>query len=106
MANLPKRLSLIELQVNLLSALANGTRLTVLKLLVKQELSVGALARAVGLSQSALSQHLAKLRNLRIVQTRRDSQHIYYSCQSASVVIMLDALDVAVPAPAPLKLVS
>jgi DNA-binding transcriptional ArsR family regulator len=43
------------------------------------ECSVGALVEAIGLSQSALSQHLAKLREDGLVVTRRDAQTIYYS---------------------------
>ena len=41
-------------------------------------MSVGQLAEAVGLSQSALSQHLAKLRDDGVVATRREAQTIYY----------------------------
>ena len=55
----------------LLTALANESRLAFLCQLVEGEQSVGALAEAVGLSQSALSQHLAKLRAAGIVATRR-----------------------------------
>lgn len=53
--------------------------------LANEELSVGAIAERVDLSQSALSQHLAKLRNMDLVQTRRDRQMIYYSCNSERV---------------------
>ena len=41
-------------------------------------MTAGSLAGAIGLSQSALSQHLAKLREQRLVATRRDAQTIYY----------------------------
>ena len=59
--------------------LANDKRLIVLcELLAAKELSVGDLAERVGLSQSALSQHLAKLRADDLVETRRESQVIYY----------------------------
>jgi len=66
----------------LLTALANQYRLAVLCELVEGERSVGALVQAVGLSQSALSQHLAKLRAAGIVATRRDAQTIYYRLAS------------------------
>ncbi len=62
----------------LLAALANQNRLGILCELVEGERPVGALARAVGLSQSAISQHLAKLRAAGVVATRRDAQTIYY----------------------------
>lgn len=69
----------------LLSALANSKRIAILGYLLETELSVNDIAERVELSQSALSQHLAKLRTLNLVQTRRDRQMIYYSCNSAQV---------------------
>ena len=66
----------------LLSALGQTKRLMVLCRLVDQEMSVGALAESVGLGQSALSQHLARLRDLGIVATRREAQTIYYRLAS------------------------
>lgn len=66
----------------LLAALGNTKRLLALCRLKDSEMSVGALAEAVGLSQSALSQHLARLRDLGIVSTRRESQTIYYRLAS------------------------
>ncbi len=62
----------------LLKMLANGQRLRILCLLVEGELSVGQINRFVDLSQSALSQHLARLREQSLVATRRDGQTIYY----------------------------
>jgi ArsR family transcriptional regulator len=64
---------------DILRALANERRLLVLCTLVEQgEASVNALAAAVGLSQSALSQHLAKMREERLVTFRRESQTLWY----------------------------
>ena len=64
---------------NLLRALGNERRLMILcKLVEWGEANVGALSEAVGLSQSALSQHLAKMREEGIVAFRRDSQTIWY----------------------------
>lgn len=77
----------------LLTLLGNGKRLVIIGHLLDGEMSVGAIARTVGLSQSALSQHLAKLRNLGLVQTRRDRQTIYYSCNSEAVRRLFAALD-------------
>ena len=56
-------------------------------------MAVGVLADAVGLSQSALSQHLAKLRTGKFVTTRRDAQTIYYSSRSSEVSRLLQTLD-------------
>jgi len=62
-----------------LTLLANDKRLLILcELLQAGEMSVGALADAVDLSPSALSQHLARLRADGIVETRRESQTIHY----------------------------
>jgi DNA-binding transcriptional ArsR family regulator len=69
----------------LLKAIANRYRLMVLCELHQGELSVSALQQRIGLSQSALSQHLAKLRTEGIVTTRRDAQTIYYSLASAEI---------------------
>ena len=65
-----------------LKAMANRHRLMILCQLNGGEQSVGALQDAVGLSQSALSQHLARLRAEGFVKTRRDAQTIYYSLAS------------------------
>ncbi len=63
----------------ILGAVANERRLMVIcKLAEWGEANVSSLADAVGISQSALSQHLAKLRAERIVAFRRDSQTIWY----------------------------
>lgn len=64
---------------SLLKLLANEQRLLILcRLAIGGELSVSALVEAGDLSQSALSQHLAKLRDDGLVATRRDGQTIYY----------------------------
>ncbi len=77
---------------SLLSAMSNAKRLLILCNLVGGEMPVGQLAETVGLSQSALSQHLAKLRSRNLVRTRRDAQTIYYSIASADVFEVLDTL--------------
>lgn len=62
-----------------LRALSNQHRLLVLcHLLVFGEMTVNALVQRVGLSQSALSQHLARLREDGLVTFRRESQTLYY----------------------------
>ena len=63
----------------LMSALGNESRLMVLCMLAEKERSVGELNDVVPLSQSALSQQLARLRQQGLVTTRRESQTIYYS---------------------------
>jgi ArsR family transcriptional regulator, virulence genes transcriptional regulator len=74
----------------LLKAMSNERRLLILCFLAQGEKSVGELEQLVGLSQSALSQHLARLRRDRLVGTRRAAQTIYYGLtgREASAVMM------------------
>ena len=80
----------------LLRAIANETRLRILCRLIEQtEVNVGSLAAACGLSQSALSQHLGRLREEGLVATRRDGQTIWYSIGNPDVrriIALLHAL--------------
>jgi len=76
-----------------LTLISNEKRLAILALLLHGEMTVGSIADKVSLSQSALSQHLAKLRSLDLVETRRDRQMIYYSCNSNAVKQVLRTLD-------------
>jgi len=63
----------------LLKAMSNEHRLLILCHLVSErELSAGAIVERIGLSQSALSQHLARLRSEGLVAFRRESQTLYY----------------------------
>ena len=77
----------------LLKALANQKRLMVLcKLAELGSASSGALSTAVGLSQSALSQHLALLREEGILATRRQSQTIFYRIADPAAVKVIATL--------------
>lgn len=69
----------------LMKAMSNANRLLILCQLATAERSVGELADRIGLSQSALSQHLAKLREDGLVTTRRQSQSVLYSLASDAV---------------------
>jgi ArsR family transcriptional regulator len=75
---------------DILRALANERRLMVLcKLVEWGEANVGSLAEAVGLSQSALSQHLAKMRDEGLVDFRRDGQTLWYRVAEPRVELLL-----------------
>lgn len=76
----------------LLKALSNEKRLMIVCILNKGEQSVGELEKNIGLSQSALSQHLARLRRDSLVKTRRAAQTIYYSLGNHAVVALMDCL--------------
>ncbi len=76
----------------LLKALANEKRLQLLCLLVDGERNVGELNARLDLSQSALSQHLAVLRNDGLVQARRDGQAVLYSLAPGPAHAVLETL--------------
>lgn len=76
----------------LMRALSNEKRLMILCQLGERELSVGQLLALVGLSQSALSQHLAKLRDERLVGTRRDGTTIFYRIADPAVLKVIAVL--------------
>ena len=75
-----------------LKSMANECRLVVLCELVKGERTVGELERVAGLSQSALSQHLARMREEGIVAFRRDAQTLWYRIGDPRVVSLLASL--------------
>ena len=76
----------------LLAAMSNPKRLLILCHLLDEELSVNELSERVDLAQSPLSQHLAKLRALKLVATRRDGQMIRYRLASDGVAKVLKTL--------------
>ena len=77
----------------LLKLLANENRLLILcRLAQSKELSVGELTEAVGVSQSALSQHLAMLREQGVVGTRRDAQTVFYRLADPATTRLLGLL--------------
>ena len=76
----------------ILAAMANAKRLHILDIISQKEVPVGQLAEMVDLSQSALSQHLGKLRSAKLVSTRREGQTIFYSCSSLAVLTLLSTL--------------
>jgi DNA-binding transcriptional ArsR family regulator len=79
----------------LLKALAHPARLRVLCRLVEGEASVGDLQPLSGLGLSALSQHLAVLRGMALVTTRREAQTIFYALAESPALGVLAALHAA-----------
>lgn len=77
---------------SLLKLLANAKRLMILCHLVKGEKSVGELAELVDLSSSALSQHLAKMRHLNILDIRKQGQTVFYKICNFEVEAILTTL--------------
>lgn len=76
----------------LLKALANEKRLLVLCLLAEGERSVGDINALLDVSQSALSQHLAVLRDEGLVTTRRDAQSIFYALAPGPAFTLIHTL--------------
>ena len=74
----------------MLRALSNEKRLMILCQLGEGEMSVGEILPLVGLSQSALSQHLAKLRDEALVATRRDGTAVFYRIADPAVHQLCD----------------
>ena len=80
---------------NLLKALANENRLMIMCTLLEGELSVGELNAKVPLSQSALSQHLASLRDAGLVSTRKEAQTVYYQVcgnEASQIIAVLQSI--------------
>lgn len=82
----------VSTAADLLRVLANDNRLLLLCLLSEGEQSVGELNARVDLSQSALSQHLAVLRDSGLVQTRREAQTIYYAVADGPAQRVIETL--------------
>ncbi len=82
-----------EAAAALMRALSNRPRLLIMcHLAAAGELPVGALVERVGLSQSALSQHLAKLRERELVAFRREAQSLHYRVADAKALRVLELL--------------
>lgn len=76
----------------MLKAMANERRLLILSYLGEGEKSVSELEGMLDLSQSALSQHLARLRKDKLVKTRRQAQTIFYSLSSESAGQLMEMM--------------
>ncbi len=74
---------------SMLKILANSKRLMILCHLLKTEKTVGELSALVNLSQSALSQHLAKMRALNLVETKKIGQEVFYRIENIEVEAIL-----------------
>lgn len=64
---------------DLFSSLSDASRVRLIAVLLEEELSVGSLAAALGMSESAVSHQLRGLRQLRLVRSRREGRRVFYS---------------------------
>jgi DNA-binding transcriptional ArsR family regulator len=76
----------------LLKALSNKSRLLILCNLISGEKNVGELNERIPLSQSALSQHLARLRRDQLVSVRKEAQTVYYRIASSEAEQVIEVL--------------
>lgn len=83
----------IEILAKKMKAIANEKRLKILYQIENKDLSVGEIEKKVDLSQSALSQHLAVLREENVVKTRRSAQTIYYGIKDEKIKQILAMLN-------------
>ena len=72
----------------LFRAFSDTSRVRILHALINQELNVGAVAERVGISESAVSHHLRGLRQMRLVQARRDGKEVYYRVDDEHVIAL------------------
>ena len=82
----------VDAASNFLKAMASPSRLMILCALLEGEKTVGQLTEEAGLSQSAVSQHLGKLRAEQLVSTRRDAQNIHYRLADETAKRIIETL--------------
>jgi DNA-binding transcriptional ArsR family regulator len=70
----------------LFSAFSDTSRVRILSAIIEQEINISALAQIVGLTESAVSHHMRGLRQMHIVQARRDGKEVYYSVIDPHIV--------------------
>ena len=72
----------------LFRAFSDTSRVRILSALISQEFNVGMLAERVGISESAVSHHLRGLRQMRLVQARREGKEVYYRVEDEHIVAL------------------
>ena len=72
----------------LFRSFSDTSRVRILSALVSQELNIGALSVVVGISESAISHHMRGLRQMRIVQSRRDGKEVYYRIDDEHIIAL------------------
>jgi len=81
-----KKADIFDLHADVCKTLANPTRLQILALLAKEEMSVGELAGVLDLPLSNVSQHLAHLRARGLVASRKAGQSVHYSLADRRII--------------------
>ena len=78
---------------DLFGAFGDTSRVRIISVLAQAETNVGDLAAAIGLSESAVSHHLRSLRQLRLVQVRKDGRRAFYSLDEHLVLLFRYGLE-------------
>jgi ArsR family transcriptional regulator len=72
----------------LFRAFSDTSRVRILSVLTGREMNVNALAHAVGISESAVSHHMRGLRQMHLVQARRDGKEVYYRVEDEHIITL------------------
>ena len=72
----------------LFRAFSDTSRVRIISALMTGELNIGALAEVVGISESAISHHMRGLRQMRLVQSRRDGKEVYYRIDDEHIIAL------------------
>jgi ArsR family transcriptional regulator len=67
---------------------SDTSRVRILSALISEEMNITALAEAVGISESGVSHHMRGLRQMRIVESRRDGKEVYYHVQDEHIIAL------------------
>ena len=72
----------------LFRAFSDTSRVRILSAIIDQELNISALARLVGITESAISHHMRGLRQMRLVQARREGKEVYYCLTDPHIIAL------------------
>jgi len=73
----------------LFRAFSDTSRVRILSAIVDQELNITTLAQMVGITESAISHHMRGLRQMHLVQSRREGKEVYYSLRDPHIIALL-----------------
>jgi ArsR family transcriptional regulator len=86
------KMEVLEQLADLYKAMGDKTRLKILALLRVRELCVCHLVPILGMTQPAVSQHMRKLKQVKLVKERREGQWVYYSLDATMYPFLEEAL--------------
>ena len=72
----------------LFRAFSDTSRVRIVSALMTGEMNISALAEVVGISESAISHHMRGLRQMRMVQSRRDGKEVYYRIEDEHIIAL------------------